>query len=119
MQPLIVGAVAVFVGVLLGYWLGKASVQAESRLLRELSGGLEEEKARLTIELKGLQDSITRLTGELATEKANVTAEQSKYALMKTEIETAFGDLAARALSANNKSFLDRKSTRLNSSHLG
>src|ERR1039458_8628358 len=107
MQALIVGAIAVLTGVLLGYWLGKASVQAESRLLRELIKGLEEEKARQTVELKGLQDSITRLTGELGTEKANVAAEQNKYALMKTEIETAFGDLAARALSANNKSFLD------------
>jgi DNA recombination protein RmuC len=43
----------------------------------------------------------------VATEKARVIAEQNKYTLMKTEIETAFGDLAARALSANNKSFLD------------
>src|ERR1017187_6705506 len=113
MQSLIVGAIAVFVGVLLGYWLGKASVRAESRLLRELVKGLEEEKAKQTLELKGLQDSITRLTGELGTEKANVAAEQNKYALMKTEIETAFGDLAARAFSANNKSFLGRATLEL------
>ena len=106
MQALIVGAIAVFIGVLLGYWLGKTSAQAENRLLREQVKGLEEEKARQIIELKSLQDSITRLTGELGTEKANVTAEKNKYALMKTEIETAFGDLAARALSANNQSFL-------------
>ena len=106
MQSLIVGAVAVFVGVLLGYWLGKNSAQAENRLLRERVTGLETEKAAQAIELSGLRDSVTCLTAEVATEKANVTAEKNKYALMKTEIETAFGDLAAKALGANNQSFL-------------
>src|ERR1035437_4079431 len=106
MQSLIVGAIAVFIGVLLGYWLGKNSNQAENRLLRERVTGLETEKAAQAIELSGLRDSVTCLTAEVATEKANVTAEKNKYALMKTEIETAFGDLAARALNANNQSFL-------------
>jgi DNA recombination protein RmuC len=68
--------------------------------------GVEEAKALQTAELKAAQDSITRLTAALATETANVKAEQNKYALMKAEIETAFGDLAAKALSANNQSFL-------------
>ena len=106
MQALIIGAIAVLAGVLLGYWLGKSGARVESRLLREQVTGLEEEKARQTIESKGLQDRITDLTGELGAERANVTAEKNKYALMKTEIETAFGDLAAKALSANNQSFL-------------
>src|ERR1039457_2531803 len=106
MQSLIVGAIAVFIGVLLGYWLGKNSNQAENRLLRERVTGLETEKAAQAIELSGLRDSVTCLTAEVATEKANVTAEKNKYTLMKAEIETAFGDLAARALSANNQSFL-------------
>jgi DNA recombination protein RmuC len=106
MQSLIIGAIAVLVGVLLGYLLGKNSLKAENRLLRERVTGLETEKATQTAESKRLQDSVTRLTGELGTEKANVTAEKNKYALMKAEIETAFGDLAAKALSANNQSFL-------------
>ncbi len=106
MQLLIVGAIAVLVGVLLGYGLGKASSSAEGRLLREHAKALDEEKATQASESSRLQECVTRLTGELATEKANVTAEQNKYALMKAEIETAFGDLAARALSANNQSFL-------------
>jgi DNA recombination protein RmuC len=106
MQSLIVGAIAVFFGVLLGYWLGKNSVQAENRLFRERVTGLEAEKAAQALELSGLRDSVTSLTAEVATEKANVTAEKNKYDLMKTEIETAFGDLAAKALSANNESFL-------------
>jgi DNA recombination protein RmuC len=106
MQDLIIGAIAVVVGGLLGYWLRKNSAQVENRLLRERVTGLETEKAAQAIELSGLRDSVTRLTAEVATEKANVTAEKNKYTLMKAEIETAFGDLAARALSANNQSFL-------------
>jgi DNA recombination protein RmuC len=106
MQALIIGAIGALAGVLLGFWLGKTSAQAESGLLLERVKGLEEEKAKQAIELKGLQDSITRMAGELGTAVANVTAEKNKYALMKADIETAFGDLAAKALSANNQSFL-------------
>jgi DNA recombination protein RmuC len=106
MLDLIIGALAVLAGGSLGYWLGKNSNQAENRLLRERVTGLETEKAAQAIELSGLRDSVTCLTAEVATEKANVTAEKNKYALMKTEIETAFGDLAAKALGANNQSFL-------------
>ncbi|MGA2276549.1 MAG: DNA recombination protein RmuC [Terracidiphilus sp.] len=107
MQDLLIGAVAVLTGVLLGYWLGKNSSQAERGLLQTRISEIEKEKAALTIETKQLQEDKTRLTAEVATEKANVIAEQNKYNLMKGEIETAFGDLSARALSANNKSFLD------------
>src|ERR1039458_10353439 len=105
-QILIVAAIAVLAGVLLGYWLGRSSLQVENRLLRERVMGLETEKAAQASESKSLQESITLLTGELGAERSNVTAEKNKYALMKTEIETAFGDLAAKALSANNQSFL-------------
>ena len=105
-QILIVAAIAVLAGVLLGYWLGRSSLQVENRLLRERVMGLETEKAAQASESKSLQESITRLTGELGAERSNVTAEKNKYTLMKAEIETAFGDLAAKALSANNKSFL-------------
>ena len=106
MQALIVGAIAVFAGVLLGYWLGKAASQAESRLLRERVNGLEAERAVQIAESKGLQDNIARLTGELGTAEANVAAEKNKYAQMQADLEKAFGDLAAKAVSANNQSFL-------------
>jgi DNA recombination protein RmuC len=68
--------------------------------------GLEEEKARQAIDAKGLQETITRLTGELGTAEANVTAEKNKYVQMQADIEKVFGDIAAKALSANNQSFL-------------
>lgn len=107
MLPLIAGAIAVFAaGVLLGYWLGKGAAQVESRLLRERVTGLEMEKAAQAEAAKGLQASIARLTGELGTAQANVEAEKSKYAQMQADMERAFGDLAAKALSANNQSFL-------------
>jgi DNA recombination protein RmuC len=106
MQSLIVGAIAVFAGVLLGFWLGKNSGQAEAGLLREQVKRLEGEKAGQATESKGLQESITRLTGELGTAEANVTAEKNKYVQMQADIEKVFGDIAAKALSANSQSFL-------------
>jgi len=86
--------------------LRKNSGQAERGLLREQMKGLEEEKARQAIDAKGLQETITRLTGELGTAEANVTAEKNKYVQMQADIEKVFGDIAAKALSANNQSFL-------------
>jgi DNA recombination protein RmuC len=106
MQPLIVGAIAAFAGVLLGFWLGKTSGQVERGLLREQMKGLEEGKATQATDAKGLQETITRLTGELGTAEANVTAEKNKYVQMQADIEKVFGDIAAKALSANNQSFL-------------
>jgi DNA recombination protein RmuC len=106
MQSLIVAAIAVFAGVLLGYWLGKSAAQAENRLLRERVAGLEKDHAEQAIEAKTLQNDITRLTGELGAAVANVTAEKNKFAQMQGDLEKAFGDLAAKALSANNQSFL-------------
>jgi len=106
MQSLIFGAIAVIAGVLLGYWLGRASVQAEGRLLRERVAGLEAERAAQADAARGLQDSVTRMTGELRATEAKIEAERNKYAQMQADMEKAFGDLAAKALSANNQSFL-------------
>ena len=106
MQSLILGAIAVFAGVLLGYWLGKAAAQAEGRLLRERVAGLEAEKIAQTESARGLQDSVTKLTGEVRAMETQVAAERNKYTQMQADLEKAFGDLAAKALSANNQSFL-------------
>ena len=106
MQSLILGAIAVFAGVLLGYWLGKASAQAEGRLLRERVAGLEAEKTAQAEAARSLQDLVTKLTGEVRATEAQIAAERDKYAQMQADLEKAFGDLAAKALSANNQSFL-------------
>ena len=107
MQSLIVGAIAVFAGVLLGYWLGKTAAQAESRLLRERVTGLEAEKTAQAESAKGLQDSVTDLTGKVRAMEAQLAAEKDKYAQMQADLGRTFGDLAANALRANNQSFLD------------
>ena len=101
MQTLVIGAIAVLVGVLLGFWLGKSSSHAESGLLREQIKGLEMEKASQAAELKALQTDITRLTGELGTAQASLSAEISKYAQMKADLDMAFRGAAADALRAN------------------
>jgi DNA recombination protein RmuC len=106
MQFLIIGGIALFLGVLLGFWFEKKSGQTEVRLLREKAGDLEREKLSLVSESKRLNDAVARLTGELGTATASLKAEESKYIQMKTDLETAFGDVAARALRANNESFL-------------
>jgi DNA recombination protein RmuC len=103
---LMVGVVSVFAGVLLGYWLGRRSVLTEGSLLRERIGGLEAEIEAQRRSANLLQEHVTRLTGELGTAEANFSAEKAKAAEMELRIERAFGDLAAKALSANNQSFL-------------
>jgi DNA recombination protein RmuC len=103
---LIVGVIAVFAGVVLGYWLGQRSVQTEGKLLRERIAGLEAGIETQKRAADQLQQQVIVLTGELGTAKANYAAEQAKAAEMELRIEKAFGDLAAKALSANNESFL-------------
>lgn len=106
MQSLIIGAIAVLAGLALGYWMAKNAAQTEGRLLRQQNDTLDKEKAAALAKASELQDSITRLTGELATANANIASEKQKYTQMQADLEKAFGDLAAKALSANNQSFL-------------
>ena len=106
MQLLIVGIVALLLGALLGYWSQKRSGQTEVRLIRERVGDIEREKAGFVAESKRLNEEVARLTGELGTATASLKAEEKKYIQMKADLETAFGDVAARALRANNDSFL-------------
>ncbi len=106
MLALVMGVVAVLAGVLLGYWLGRNSVQAESRLLREPPRRRRSGKACARREAKRLQEAVTDLTGQLRAAESQIAAERDKYAQMQVDIEKAFGDLAAKALSANNQSFL-------------
>jgi DNA recombination protein RmuC len=106
MQALIVGAIAALIGVMLGFWLGRSAARTESRMLRERVTGLENEKNAQTEAGKQLQDSVVELTGKLRAAETQIKAEENKYAQMQTDMEKAFGDLAARALSANNQSFL-------------
>lgn len=103
---LILGGTALLVGIALGLWLGRNSGKTEVRLIRERVGEMERDKAGFASEFKRLNEEVTRLTGDLGKANASLSAEQSKYTQMKADMETVFGDLAARALGANNASFL-------------
>jgi len=106
MESFIVGGIGLLVGALLGFWLGKKIGQTEVRLVREKVGDLEKDKLSLVSESKRLNDEVTRLTGELGTATASLSAAEKNYNQMKSDLEITFGDVAARALRANNESFL-------------
>jgi DNA recombination protein RmuC len=106
MLTLVVGAVAVLAGVLLGYVFGKSTTQAESRVLRERVTTVEAEKAAQQAAVEELRGRVTGLTGDLGRAEASLAAEKNKYAQMQTELANVFGTLAADALRANNQSFL-------------
>lgn len=110
LELLVTGSIAVLAGAILGHLLTKSSVKSANSLLqqriKELGTGLEKERASAEAKAAEMQGEITRLIGELASANANLGAEQRKYAQMQTDLERTFGDLAAKALSANNQSFL-------------
>jgi len=106
MQALVVGMIAVIAGVVLGYWLGRTSTKGEQRILEERISGLEVERSAQFKTLETLQSTVARLNGELGAAQAGLQAEISKYKQMKSDIEIAFGDLAAKALTANTQNFL-------------
>lgn len=106
MQALIIGAIAMLAGVLLGYWFEKTSSNPERQALRDHIGGLERERLVQAEATKALQQEIIRITGELGGANACIAAEKQKYTQMQSDMEKAFGDIAAKALSANNQSFL-------------
>jgi DNA recombination protein RmuC len=107
MGPLIVvGALAVLAAVLLGFWLGKAAGRTEGAVLREQVCALEKEKNTQATQAREFQQSIADLSGKLGSAQAEVAAERNRYAQMQAGLESAFGDLAAKALRSNNQSFL-------------
>src|SRR5271167_4307131 len=115
MEPILLGAIAVLAGALLGFWFGKSSSRSEPKILREQIDIMTVEKETQAAAAKQLQDQVTSLTGELKTAEANLAAEKAKYAAMEERLEKAFGDLAAKALSANNQSFLTLAQEKLGS----
>jgi DNA recombination protein RmuC len=106
MDPLIVGALAVLAGALLGFWLGKAAGRTEVAVLREQLSALEKEKITQATQVREFQQDIADLTGRLGSAQAELAAERNKYTQMKADLETTFGDAAAKALSSNNLNFL-------------
>lgn len=109
----VVAATAV-VMFLLGKWVGirqsradaisqlEQSVNGERNVALAREAGLREQLDAAKVEIVDLRPKAE----QLAATRQQLQDEQDKYAQMKADLEVAFGDLAARALSANNQSFL-------------
>src|ERR1035437_4130118 len=80
--------------------------KAELKPLTERVASLEAEKATLTTDLGTEKDESQKLRVLSAGAEAREKAQEEKYAQMKTDLGTSFGNLAAEALRANNQSFL-------------
>ena len=74
MQALIVAAIAVFVGVLLGYWFGKTYAQVESRSMGNSLTGLEAEKGLIERRAQELTAELAGVRSELAVAQAESAA---------------------------------------------
>jgi DNA recombination protein RmuC len=118
-----VSAVIAVAALLLGLWLGIRQRRTELADLRakadererfkaqaeERDRQIEEtrlQKAALEAELRGVIGERDGLGRNLAVARQELQGEAKKYEQMKADLEKSFGDLAARALSANNQSFL-------------
>jgi len=116
-------AIVAVAALLLGLWLGLRQSRAG---LAELKSKAEErerykaqteerdkqiqdmrqERTALEAELRAVIGERDGLGRDLAAARQELLGEAKKYEQMKTDLDKAFGDLAAKALSANNKSFL-------------
>ncbi|MGA2672437.1 MAG: DNA recombination protein RmuC [Terracidiphilus sp.] len=94
MQALIVAAVAVAVGGLLGYWLGKTFAQANSRLLEKSLTGLEAERNLVERRTQELTAELTGVRGDLARLQAE-SAARAGFESLAGEREKTIGQLTA------------------------
>lgn len=97
-------------GLWLGYRQGHAASKArlddalanERRLAESRESGLQDQLTAANAEVRELRPKIE----ELATVKQQLKDEESKYAQMKADLDTAFKVAAGDALRANTQSFL-------------
>ncbi|MGA2051423.1 MAG: hypothetical protein ABSG96_27355, partial [Terracidiphilus sp.] len=109
MLDLIIGiavGVAAIAGLLLGIRVGKGSARDETKALLDRIGSLEADKARLEGLVSGEGERNQLLREQIAGSKEREKAQEEKYVQMKSDVDKAFGNLAAEALRANNQSFL-------------
>lgn len=132
MSSFAVASVIAVVALLIGLWVGfrqgraglselqskaderekfKAQTEERERQIQEL----RQEKASVETELRTIVSERDGLGRDLAAAKQELVSEAKKYVQMKADLDVAFGDLAARALSANNQSFLALAQERLGS----
>jgi DNA recombination protein RmuC len=107
--------VAIVILLLFGLWLGYRQGRAASKA--QLDDALTSEHKVAEARERGLRDQLTAATCEIAAlrpkaeeltrAQEQLRHEQSKYAQMKADLDTAFKGAAADALRANTQSFLD------------
>jgi DNA recombination protein RmuC len=93
MQALIVAAIAVVIGGVFGYWLGKSFAQAESRLLGKSLTGLEAEKILIERRTQELTGELAGVRGELAQTQAE-SAARAGFESLAAEREKTIGQLS-------------------------
>jgi DNA recombination protein RmuC len=110
MQDLLIGlgfvigaALGILAGVLHGKGTGKAEVRAHLDHIRSLEGEKEKLEGQFAVE----QELNQELNIKVVRAEERAAAQEEKYTQMKTDVDKAFGNLAAEALRANNQSFLD------------
>jgi DNA recombination protein RmuC len=116
MLGLIVGVVAAFVGILIGFLLRGASANAEKAQLerrnQELISELAAERERLRVELKARADvelaqaaSISKLEADLGNERKNLAEKLALLESAKQSLAHQFESLAGEILEKKSKSF--------------
>jgi DNA recombination protein RmuC len=104
---------AAVLGLLLGNHFGKGSAAAHSKAQAERIGSQETEIARLNSLNSSATEQNLQLREKLARSEEREIAQEQKYTQMKADLDSAFANLAARALRENNASFLSLANEKL------
>jgi DNA recombination protein RmuC len=107
-----IGSAAVL-GLLLGIYFGKGSAAAQSRAQAERIAAQEIETARLNSLNSSATEQNLQLREQLARAEERAIAQEQKYAQMKADLDSAFANLAAKALRENSASFLSLANEKL------
>jgi DNA recombination protein RmuC len=94
MQALMIAAIAIVAGGLLGHWLGKSFAQADKRLLETSLTSLEAEKALIERRTQELTGELAGVRSELAQSQAE-SAARAGFQSLALEREKTIGRLTA------------------------
>ncbi len=105
--------IAAVLGLLLGIHFGKGSAAAQSKAQAERIGSQETEIARLNSLNSSANEQNLQLREKVARAEERELAQEQKYAQMKADLDSAFANLAAKALRENTASFLSLANEKL------
>lgn len=105
--------IAAVLGLLLGNYFGKGSTAAQSKAQAERIGSQEAEIARLHGLISSVNEQNLQWREKLARAEEREIAQEQKYTQMKADLDSAFANLAARALRENSASFLNLANEKL------